>query len=242
MIAPNLPALYQAALRALAAAHSVDEAKDIRDKAVAAATYAAQARDRRLIEYATEIRLRAEIRCGELLAKMKAEGERDAGRGGDRRSRFHAETVKRLKNLGVNKVQSHRWQQLAALPKAEREARIEAAKRRAAVEITSPRRKSTEQDAITRCVAAVRAAVARAMKVAAPERLLAAVDAEIKALAAARGHDFGAASASQLEHQAEYIAQLERTVRQQELTIAGLWREQERAHEEIAATGGASGE
>jgi hypothetical protein len=184
-----------------------------------------------LIEHATEIRLRAEIRCGELLAKMKAEGERDAGRGGDRRSRFRRETVKKLKDLGVNKVQSHRWQQLAALPKEEREAKIEVAKYRAAVEITLPRTKPTERDATARCVAAVRAAVITAMRVVVTERLLAAVVAEIKALAAARGHDVGAASASQVAHQAEYIAQLERKVRQQELTITGLRREQEKAHE-----------
>src|SRR5215831_17716004 len=99
---------------------------------------------------------------------MKAKGERDAGRGGDRRSRFHAETVKKLKDLGVNKVQSHRWQQLAALPKAEREARIKAAKRRAVVKITPPRDKlPSEQDAITRCIGEVKMAIVRAMKVAA---------------------------------------------------------------------------
>jgi len=235
MTTPNLPASYKAALAALASAHGVDDVKSIRDKWVALATYAAQARDRRLIAYATEIRLRAEIKCGELLADMKAKGERDAGKGGDRRSRSQRETVKKLKDLGVNKTQSSRWQQLAALPKAEREARIEAAKRRAAVKITFPREKLTEKDAITRCVAAVRAALVTAMKVALTERLFTTVDAEIKTLAAARGHDVGAASASQLAHQDEYIAQLQRTVRQQELTIAGLRREQEEVKERSPA-------
>lgn len=230
MTTPNLPTRYQAALRALAAAHSVDEAKDIRDKWAAMASYAAQARDRRLIEYATEIRLRAEIRCGELLADMKAKGERDAGLGGDRRSRFHAETVKkRLKDFGVNKTQSCRWQQLAALPKQEREEKIAAAKRRAAVKIIPPRKKPSEQDVITRCLAAVRAAIVTAMKIASTEKLFTAVTTEIKTLAAARGHEVGVAGASELARQAEYIAQLERTVRRHELTIAGLRREQEKA-------------
>jgi hypothetical protein len=201
MTTPNLPAKYQAALRALASAHSVDEAKDIRDKWVAMASYAAQAKDRRLIEYATEIRLRAEIRCGELLAEMKAKNERDAGKGGDRKSRFQRETVKKLKDFGVNKTQSSRWQQLAALPKAEREAKIEAAKHRAAVEIIPPRPKPKEADVIARCVAAVKAAIVKAMKIAATEKLFAAVTAEIKTLAAAHGHDIGADSATQLAHQ-----------------------------------------
>jgi hypothetical protein len=81
----------------------------------------------------------------------------------------------------------------------------------------------------------VKAALVTAMKVALTERLFTAVDAEIKTLAAARGYDVGAASASQLEHQDEYIAQLQRTVRQQELTIAGLRREQEEVKERSPA-------
>jgi hypothetical protein len=123
---------YEAARKALAAAHGVDEVKDIRDKAVAMQEYAKQAKDSQLIEYATEIKLRAERKAGQLLAQMAERGERrSAGEhsGNQYSERFPSETIPpKLENLGVTKIQSHRWQKLADLDDEVFEATVEAAK------------------------------------------------------------------------------------------------------------------
>jgi hypothetical protein len=117
---------YEAARTALAECHRVDEVKDIRDKAEAMAAYARQAKDSELIQYATEIKVRAERRCGELLRNAKQAGEL-APHGGDRRSetRSHATT---LKDVGISGDQSSRWQRLAAMPTEHFEAAVETAK------------------------------------------------------------------------------------------------------------------
>ena len=63
---------YDNACRALAEARSVDEVKDVRDKAIAMAAYARQARNRDLEADAIEIRLRATRRLDQLRQAQKA--------------------------------------------------------------------------------------------------------------------------------------------------------------------------
>jgi N6-adenosine-specific RNA methylase IME4 len=107
-------AKYDAARRALAEAQRVDEVKGIRDKAVALQVYAKQANDTELVRKATDIRLRAERRAGELLAEMEKNKGAVRGKTG-RKGKPVLDVKPKLANLGVTKTQSSRWQKLAAL-------------------------------------------------------------------------------------------------------------------------------
>lgn len=73
-----------------------------------------QAKDTALVEWATEIKVRAERRAGEMLAEMATNGQR-ARQGGDRRGESKSDAAT-LKDLGVSRDQSSRWQKLAATP------------------------------------------------------------------------------------------------------------------------------
>jgi hypothetical protein len=108
--------LYDSMVTAIAECHRIDEVKPIRDKARALELYAQQARNLEAERRAAEVRVRAERRAGELLQDMAEHGERDPGKGGDRKSQSQPETVK-LSDLGITKTQSSRWQALAAVPK-----------------------------------------------------------------------------------------------------------------------------
>ncbi|HTR24859.1 MAG TPA: hypothetical protein VMI10_12845 [Terriglobales bacterium] len=105
-------ARYDAARRALAAAHRVDEVKAIRDKAEAVRVYARQAGDFELQNKAAEIRLLAERRAGQLLVDMQVSGERQAKERG-RPKKVSSPTT--LPKLGITRDQSSKWQRLAML-------------------------------------------------------------------------------------------------------------------------------
>lgn len=103
---------YEQARYALAEAHRVDEVKDIRDKAEAMAAYARQAKDTELIQYATEIKVRAERRCGELLSTTE---KRNGGHAMKARSDDTTEVPQTLADMGITKDQSSRYQSLASM-------------------------------------------------------------------------------------------------------------------------------
>lgn len=121
---------YETARTALAEAHRVDEVKDIRDKAQAMAAYAKQAKDTALVQWATEIKVRAERRAGEMLRVSAETGERVTGRP---EKLSQAET---LSDLGISRTQSSRWQQVASIPDEHFEAAVSMAKD-AAGEVTT---------------------------------------------------------------------------------------------------------
>lgn len=90
------------------------------------AAYARQAKDQELILYATEIKVRAERRAGEMILL-----EREAGRmvsaGGDRRSETKLEQAS-LKDYGVSSDQGVRWAALASMPEEHFETAVATAK------------------------------------------------------------------------------------------------------------------
>jgi hypothetical protein len=117
-------ARYDAARRALAEAHRVDEVKDVRDKAVAMQHFAWQAKDTTLITQATDIRMRAEHRAGELPIAMAERKERAASKDTLARGRkLQPRDAPKLADLEITKTHSSRWQRRPRPVRAQRQAR-----------------------------------------------------------------------------------------------------------------------
>jgi len=148
---------YEAARAALQAAHDVDEVKDIRDKAQAMAAYAKQAQDTALVMWASEIKVRAERKAGEMLAEMKVNGSRakatDNLKAGPKSPEVTSGTT--LDSIGVSKKQASTWQKVAAIPEEKFEKAVAATKESAGVVTTAavlrtatkPKRAATEKAA-----------------------------------------------------------------------------------------------
>lgn len=115
---------YDEMCRAISDAYEFDEVKHIRDKALAIEVYAKQAKNIDAESKACKIRLRAERRAGELLSEMeKAKGGRPCGY---RSHDIAGSSQQTLSDIGITKTQSSRWQKLAAIPKDQFDAAVEA--------------------------------------------------------------------------------------------------------------------
>ena len=119
---------YDRARKALAEAHRVDEVKKVRDQAMAVALYARQAKDQQMIQWATEIKIRAERRTGELLrATVKARQRQ--GKGRPQKNAPSDGHLPTLIELGISEHQRDDWQKLADIPEPEFEHRLAEAAR-----------------------------------------------------------------------------------------------------------------
>ena len=113
---------YDAARYALAEAVKIDEVKDIRDKAQAMAAYARQAKDTEMVEWATELKVRAERRAGQMLIEADVSP-------GPKSQLSKATTINpKLADLGISRDQSANWQKLAAMPEKHFETAVETAR------------------------------------------------------------------------------------------------------------------
>lgn len=122
---------YDTARKALAEARAVDEVKDIRDKAAAMSAYARQAKDPDLIAWATEIKIRAERKCGELLREGAKNGERATDGRPKKPSHDTTVSVPTLSDIGISRDQCSRWEKLADMPEEHFETAVATAKEHA---------------------------------------------------------------------------------------------------------------
>lgn len=129
-------ALYDAACRALAAAKTIVEVKDIADRSAALKEYGRLAKDRQLEVQAAELRIRSERRLGEMLLSAKAEGHLTPGRRWPEDNGSQSEPLSRvtLEAAGIDKKLSSRSQRLASISEQAMEARVSAWRSRAEAE------------------------------------------------------------------------------------------------------------
>ena len=105
---------FNKAKNELMLATKIDEVKEIRDKAEALRAYAKQAGESlEMQNQCAEIKIRAERRAGELIPEQITIGRPEKG--------SHDVT---LKDMGIEKMQSHRWQAIASVPEEKFEEHI----------------------------------------------------------------------------------------------------------------------
>ncbi|MDR3638209.1 MAG: DNA N-6-adenine-methyltransferase [Isosphaeraceae bacterium] len=119
------------ATRMLGEARTLEDVRLVRDLAEALRTYA-RAHDLGVeaMNYATEIKLRAERKAGELLITMAVRGERRTSDDGlSEQVSGGATPARSLTDLGISRDQSADWQAIASLPEPAFEAYIAEAKK-----------------------------------------------------------------------------------------------------------------
>jgi N6-adenosine-specific RNA methylase IME4 len=143
--------LYDAMVQAIAEAHSIDEVKGIRDKAVALEEYARQAKNKVLEDQCRDIRERAEREWGKRYVPAKRPAGPGRGKvGSPARPTFSGQP--QLRDMGVSKTQSVKWQARAAIPEAEFQATLAAGKSTDHL-VKQQRRKQQEEDLGSRQIA-----------------------------------------------------------------------------------------
>lgn len=113
---------YDEMCRAIAECYSIDEVKDLHDKALALELYAKQAMNIEAERQACEVRLRAERRAGELLAVTdRGDAGRPAFIPGEKAATVAAISKYReaIDRAGINERTARRWQQLADVPESQ---------------------------------------------------------------------------------------------------------------------------
>jgi phage N-6-adenine-methyltransferase len=153
----GLPALTSA-ITALEKCKTVKEAKQVIDVAATATEYAKRAQlGKDAVAHATEIKVRAERRAGQLLRELRKATPKERGAKGARAksvpdsSSFRAERTteyqEALAESGMGddagQVRASKWQALARIPEADFEAAIEATKQDSEITTTAVKRKAT---------------------------------------------------------------------------------------------------
>jgi phage N-6-adenine-methyltransferase len=143
-VAASEPGLmrYDAACRALAAAKSVDEVKEIHNQSEAMRAYAKQAKNKQLEIDASEIRFRAERRIGELMASQRETVGLNTGSRLVGPSSTRQDDKPTLAEAGIDKHLADRARKYAAVPAqefedilADRRDRIETENKRVTVNL-----------------------------------------------------------------------------------------------------------
>jgi hypothetical protein len=102
-------AKYEEAKRALAACARIDEVKDIQDKSEAMRLYAKISENTELEVYASTIKLRAQVKLGEIIAAM----EKFSGKLPTAGTFTKTES---LTSAGISKSSANRYERIASIP------------------------------------------------------------------------------------------------------------------------------